>query len=240
MSKPILLAEYGSTAHGTSTEFSDRDYMGIAIEPIESAAGLTVWEGSQEHSAGRDVRSMVGDTDTTIYSLRRWARLAAKGNPTALTPLFVPSYVRIDALGERLVAERSLFITREAGRRFLGYMQSQREAMTGLRNKRTNRPELVHQFGFDTKFAYHMIRLGLLGIEMMKDGTMTLPMRDHKVETLMRIRRGEVDREWVLDYSWQLDDELKTAIDASPLPVTPDREAIDSLLVDLHLKAWLS
>ena len=35
-------------------------------------------------------RSGAGDLDLVIYSLRKWARLAAQGNPTVLLLLFVP------------------------------------------------------------------------------------------------------------------------------------------------------
>jgi uncharacterized protein len=33
----------------------------------------------------------VGDTDLVIYSLRKYLRLAVKGNPTVMLPLFAPA-----------------------------------------------------------------------------------------------------------------------------------------------------
>ena len=48
-----------------------------------------------------------------------------------------------------------------AAERFLGYMTSQRRAMTGESGAHTNRPELVAEFGYDCKFAMHALRLGV-------------------------------------------------------------------------------
>jgi len=49
--------------------------------------------------------------------------------------------------------------------------------MLGVRSH-TSRPELEAEHGFDAKFAMHMIRLGIQGIEYMESGKTTLPLAD--------------------------------------------------------------
>lgn len=213
MTKTILLCEYGSTAHGTNTPDSDRDHMGIYIESVDAVLGLNNEDTRHSSTAAKGSRSAAADTDTTLYPLRKWATLAARGNPTVLTPLFVNEHISITDDGRTLLRERGLFITAEAGHRFLGYMRSQRDAMTGMRNKRTNRPELVHTHGYDTKFAYHMIRLGMLGIELMQTGQ-------------------------VLDYSRQLEGVLERAIETTDLAAHPNIRRINELLIELQVNAW--
>ena len=88
----ILRATVGSTLHGLHHGGQDdRDEMAIFVEPPEFLVGLA-WRdrearaGSFEHYVERTqpegVRSGPGDLDLVAYSLRKWLRLALKGNPT--------------------------------------------------------------------------------------------------------------------------------------------------------------
>jgi predicted nucleotidyltransferase len=238
MSKTILSLEYGSRAHGTHTVDSDSDIMSIFVEDPGFVTGIDTIDTQASSTAGVSSRSGVGDTDETAYPLRKFAALAAHGNPTVLTAFFVPVYIEQTFMGRKLVVNRNLFLSKQAGARFLGYMRGQRDAMTGLKNKRTNRPELIHKFGYDTKFAYHMIRLGMQGIELMNTGRVSLPMIPFQIDELMSIRKGETSREDVLDYSWYLDEKLKSAIDWSDLPDAPDRAKINQLLHEIYMEVW--
>ena len=88
----ILRSVVGSGVHGIAIEGTDdHDEMGVYIEPPEYVLGLErqrddyVWRTQPE-----GVRSGHGDTDLMIYSLRKYLRLAIKGNPTVMLPLFAP------------------------------------------------------------------------------------------------------------------------------------------------------
>jgi len=61
------------------------------------------------------------------YSLAKYLRLAIKGNPTVMLPLFAPpeSLIVVTPLGEELRAMRKLFMSQQAVERFLGYVHSQ-------------------------------------------------------------------------------------------------------------------
>ena len=161
--------------HGTAVDGQDdRDEMGICIEPPEYVCGLEAFEQYIFRTQPEGHRSGPGDVDLTIYSARKWMRLAVQGNPTVLLPLFVSDHdviVRTE-LGDELRALAPSILSRRAGERFHGYLAAQRDRLLGVRGgKHTNRPELIEIYGFDTKYAMHMVRLGVQGVELLETGT---------------------------------------------------------------------
>src|SRR5512140_3155628 len=105
----ILRGLVGSTVHGLNVNdgIEDRDEMGVCVEPFEAAMALWapfeqfVYRSAAEREGRDDARSRAGDLDMIIYSLRKWVRLALKGNPTILLLLFTPDdqLVHCDQLG---------------------------------------------------------------------------------------------------------------------------------------------
>lgn len=237
----ILRATVGSNVHGVAVGADDRDELGVCIEPPECVIGLRHFETYVWRTKPEGVRSEAGDLDLTIHSLRKFARLAAKGNPTILMLLFVPSEHRVDndGIGSWLLSERQMFIARNAGRAFLGYLTAQKERLLGERGqKRTKRPELVEEYGYDTKYAGHMIRLGIQGIELLETGKITLPMPD--ADVVLAVRNGEWDLQKVLTRAGELERDLEDLLDTSPLPEKPNYAVIDDFLVNAYQEAWHS
>ncbi len=99
---------------------------------------------------------------------------------------FVPDdeIVAITDAGRELRDNADRIASRRAAERFLGYMTSQRRAMTAESGAPTNRPELVTQFGYDCKFAMHALRLGVQGIEYLSTGRITLPIPAASLEVV--------------------------------------------------------
>jgi predicted nucleotidyltransferase len=247
----ILRGTVGSTLHGLHHGGQDdRDEMGVFIEPPELALGLKLvrsgagagrFEHYVERTQPEGARSGPGDLDLVMYSLRRWLGLAAAGNPTVLLLLFSPPETLIvrtergDALRELAPA----IVSRQAGPRFLGYLQAQKERLIGSRGqKRVNRPELIAAHGFDTKYAMHVVRLGRQGIELMQTGRLTLPMAEPERSRIMAIRTGDVPEAEVVAEVERVEAELVRAIDESGLCEEPDRDAIDAFIVDAYREAW--
>lgn len=233
----ILRGVVGSTAHGTGLDGQeDRDEMGVFVEPAIHVCGLN----SVDHYIHRDqpegVRSQPGDLDLTLYSLRKFVRLATQGNPSVLILLWLPAYEKMTPLGEKLVALRSAFVSRDAGARFLGYLTSQKMALTGERNKKVSRPELVAKFGYDTKFAMHALRLGLQGIEYLTTSRISMPVREPDRETLRTIRRGEVSFPAALGLIEDAERRLRSIVDS--FIGFADRTRIDQFLVAAHEEHW--
>lgn len=263
----VLRGVVGSECHGIQLEGTgDTDMMGVCVEPPEYVIGLCRFEQHiyrtaeerQRHNSdadqryhGRTPRSEPGDVDLVIYSLRKYASLAAKGNPSILLLLFAePNHTT--TWGKRLQDNAHLFASREAGARFLGYLQAQRQRLLGERGQmRVTRTELVDRHGFDVKFASHAIRLGYQGGEFLTSGRITLPMDDGR-DYCLAVRRGEIPLSEVVEHIAILEEfvarlafgpsglngkrDLRDGL--SPLPERPDRTAIDKLLVEIYAEVW--
>jgi len=238
----VLRCQVGSGVFGVTVDGQeDRDEMGICVEPPEYVIGLRTFEQYVHRTQPEHSRSGPGDLDLTVYSLRKWMRLALDGNPTVLLPLFVPDrqIVAITDTGRELRARRDRILSRRAGSRFLGYLRAQRDRMEGVRGgKHTNRPELVDVHGFDTKFAYHMVRLGIQGVELLETGHLTLPMPEPDRTWLRELRRGEHTRAEALARAADLEERLAALCESSDLPEEPDHAWADRWLVDAHRRSW--
>lgn len=238
----VLRGLVGSTVHGTNVaNQDDRDEMAIAIEPPHYVIGMKHWETTVERTQPEGMKSGPGDLDLVIHSLRKYCRLAARGNPTMLLPLFLPEAAIMEAneIGRELIANRSMFLSRECGKAFLGYMIAQKNRLMGTQGGRHgSRPELVEQFGFDTKYAGHIIRLGYQGVELMTTGQISLPMPLVQRAEVLDIRTGHSTFDHVLSRAGRLEAQIRDLLDTSPLPEHPDEEEINSFLQDSYLKAW--
>jgi hypothetical protein len=175
------------------------------------------------------------------YSLRKWLRLALSGNPTVLLLLFSPpeSLLICTERGASLRSLAPAIVSRKAGPRFVGYMRTQKERLIGARGqRRVNRPELLEAHGFDTKYAMHVARLGLQGIELLSTGRLTLPMAEPDRSRVMAIRKGDVPLEEALTEIDKIEHQLHEAVEASPLRAEPDYERVDAFLVDSYRESW--
>jgi predicted nucleotidyltransferase len=242
----ILRTVVGSGVHGIAIAGTDdHDEMGVYIEPAANIVGLG---GSAKHFVFRTqpegARSGPGDTDLVSYSLHKYLRLATKGNPTALLPLYAPAdaVVSVTSLGEELRALAPKVLSRAAVHRFLGYLDAQRKRLLGhSKGKVPSRPELVARFGYDVKYASHALRLAYQGLEVARDARLTLPMPGVERERVLAVKRGDVRRlDDVLDeiasVQAQVEDLLATG--KTPLPEVPDVDAISDWAVSAHRRHW--
>lgn len=235
-SRAFLRSVVGSTVLGLSVEGSDRDEMGICIEPMELAMGVGAPFEQYTEDSG----------DFTIYSLRKWCRLALKGNPTVLGLLWVPSdadtMIRCTAKGSQLRDLAPCFVARQAGNSFLGYLQAQRMRMTGERGHgRHGRPreELVEQFGYDTKYAMHMLRLGFQGVELLQTGRISFPVPEPERLYLLDVRAGRISFQDCLTKAGELEAELKDLIKGgSPFQDQPNSAAVDEWMLRAYIRSW--
>ena len=241
----ILRATVGSEAHGLNLPGTDdHDEMGVCIEDVEDAICEPVFEqfiyrSAAEREQKHDAPSQPGDLDLTIYSLRKYLRLALQGNPTVLTLLFTKNVVRGDARGMRLQEMAPHIISRAAGKRYLGYLESQRMRLLGEKGqKKVNRPELEEKYGYDTKYAMHMLRLGVQGIELLTTGRITFPMPEGSRKWIRSVREGKVPLDEVLSTTGLYEREIKDLLDTSPLPEHPNTELVNSWMVGTYWDTW--
>jgi predicted nucleotidyltransferase len=247
-SNTILRVLTGSQAYGTSIDEgkpSDRDEKGVCIEPLEVFMGFNGFEQFEYRSAVErtgihDAKSEPGDLDLVIYSLHKFLRLALKGNPQIVEMFFLKSYVRCDANGMQLQELAPYIVSRQCGNAYLGYMQAQRMRLNGERGgKDVNRPELVEKYGFDTKYAMHVVRLGLQGIELLSSGTLVLPIPTEQARLLRGIRQGELSLQAVLEKAAALEEQLKCLIKGdSPIQDQPDRAYVEDWMINTYWRWW--
>ena len=244
----ILRAIIGSTAHGLHVEGADdRDEMGVCVEDIEFVAGLWnfeqyIYRTAHDRTGDRHAKSEPGDLDLTIYGLRKYLRLALDGNPTILNLLFVPPAqcaCRL-ARGAQLQELAPLIVSRKAAWRYLGYLTAQRQRLTGERGqKRVKRSGLEEEFGFDTKYAMHMLRLGYQGIELLETGRVSLPMCEPERNYLRGVRIGLVSLQDCLTRAGELETHLRDLGEgASPLPNRPNFSEVEQWAVSVYLENW--
>lgn len=242
----ILRTEVGSGLHGIAIAGTDdHDEMGVFIEPPECVIGL---RAPMDHYVFRTRpeghRSGPGDTDLVMYSLRKYLRLAIAGNPTVLLPLFAPAdsvYAATEA-GRELRTHGADFLSRKALRRFLGYMDGQRDRMLGIgrRSQTPNRPELVERFGYDVKYACHALRLAYQGLEIAEHGRLTLPMPESEREHVRAVKAGEYAQEAVLTAIAGLRERIVTLLDSgnTAVPEEPDLKTLSAWSIAAHRRHW--
>jgi hypothetical protein len=189
-------------------------------------------------TAADDRRNGPEDVDLTLYSLRRWAQLAAKGNATALHFLFADATAASSELWKMVQDERRLFLSKQSALQFLGFAGNQLRRITGEagRGAKGRRPEYESVYGYDTKAAMHCLRLYLECIELMRLGTITLPRPER--EFLIEARSGEWTLERFLLEAERLRLEAEDAAANSELPEKVNVAAISELVARVYLAGW--
>ncbi len=232
----------GSEAHGAKVHgYDDLDLYGVYIEPPDLALGVS--EGKVEHfvwsTAGNERKNTSDDVDLALYSLRKWARMAAKGNATALHFLFTPNIARNGEVWEKWIRPNShVFLSRQAGFHFQKFAEDQLRRLHGIgTGEKGLRLDLIEKHGYDTKAAMRTIRLLHEGIELMRTGSITLP-RPEK-ELLITIRTGhfgsllQVDR-----LAATLFGELEESRQNSHLPEEPSGPEVSRIVAAVYLEFW--
>jgi len=234
----IMLGIVGSTLHGLNVlGQDDHDEMGICIEPPEYVIGLKQFEQHVFRTKPEGIRSEAGDTDRTIYSLRKYVRLALKGNPTVQLLLYHPTPNPILPPAIELQRNAWRFISRRAGQAFLGYLVAQKQRLLGERGQMDiHRPELVEKYGYDTKYAMHMLRLGYQGVELLENRLISLPMREPDRKFIYDVRCGKHELDTVFTRTGQLEKDIEDLLDT--VPSEPDYEWANSYLIRTYLEWW--
>jgi predicted nucleotidyltransferase len=226
----------GSELHGAKVgRTDDTDIYGVYIEQPQDALGLHPREHFVWSTAGDGRRNGV---DVTLYSLRKWAGMAAKGNATALHFLFADPREIDTATWGKLQENSKLFLSRASAKQFLGFADSQFKRLTGEKGsgKKGHRPEYIGKYGYDTKAAMHGLRLLYECMELMQRGKITMP-RPEK-DLLIKVRSGAWTLKKVLAHAEALAAEVEDAVRSSPLPEKVDASAISHLVAQAHLEFW--
>ena len=112
----ILLGVGGSHAYGTNVTGSDVDIRGIALNTKEEILGAANFE-----------QVVNNETDTTIYSIRKIVSLLTSCNPNTIEILGLKPehYLYLSSVGQELLDNKKLFLSKRAKYSFGGYAFSQ-------------------------------------------------------------------------------------------------------------------
>ncbi len=112
----ILLGVGGSYAYGTNNENSDMDFRGITLNLPSDILGLTEFEQYEDDK-----------TDTVIYSFNKIVRLLLDCNPNTIELLGLDEdqYLIKTSLGQELLDNKDLFLSKRAAKSFGGYASAQ-------------------------------------------------------------------------------------------------------------------
>lgn len=235
----IQLFVGGSELHGAKVgQTDDTDLYGVYIEGPAQALGLDPREHFVWSTAGDERRNGPEDVDVTLYSLRKWAGMAAKGNATALHFLFAEPREVAPESWRKIQSNRELFLSRSSAKQFLGFADDQFKRLTGEKGsgKKGQRLEYIGKYGYDTKAAMHGLRLLYECLELMTHKCITLP-RPEK-DLLIEVRSGEWTLEQVLAKAQKLTKEVEGTLATSPLPEMVNRVAISQVVAEVHLEFW--
>jgi len=235
----ILKVMVGSKLYGTDTKESDADYVGVFIPNKEYVMGLKTCEQVEFRTNPSDSghRNTKSDIDMTLYSLPKFIKLCAENNPNILEVLFVDDKHKIfcNNYGQKLLNAFPLFVSKKAKHRFLGYVHSQRMKLLN-KNPIGDRKEYIEQFGYDVKFASHLIRLLVEGNELLLTGRLEFPIPHNRL--IRDIKEGKFTLEQILAKADQLESLSEELYVKSDLRHSPDYEAISDLQIELLEKFW--
>lgn len=173
--RTIYKCVHGSRAYGTSTPTSDLDVKGVCIEP--AAYHLGFLSRFEQHER---MQSKGNDHDLVIYSLKKFAKLAADCNPNIIEVLFVDDadVLFIDDYGDELRDNRKLFLSKKARWTFAGYAHAQLKRIKTHRAWLLNppkQPPTREEFGLPATNKVSKSELGLFENSLQKGTEITLP-----------------------------------------------------------------
>ena len=228
-----LLGYVGSLSHGTwrpntdPNSTDDKDIQGVCIAPIETYFGLQNFE---QKIVQKD------EWDSCVYEIRKYFRLLLNSNPNVMSLLWLEPhhYIFKSKVGQAILDNRDLFVSKQAHKSFNGYAFSQLQNIErGVFNGRlgARRKALYEKHGFDGKHAAHCIRLLRMGIEYLTEGKLHVLRPD--APELITIKDCQWTLEQVKDEARRLFALSDEAYVRSPLPNQPDRDGAERLLVNI-------
>lgn len=112
----MILGLGGSYAYGTNNEFSDIDFRGITLNMPSDLIGLSKFEQYEDD-----------DTDTVIYSFNKIVKLLLECNPNTCEILGLDEkhYLIKSPLGQELLDNSKIFLSKKAAKSFGGYAGAQ-------------------------------------------------------------------------------------------------------------------
>ena len=219
---------------------SDIDIRGVALNSKEEILLL--------QNFGQIVDE---NTDTTIYSFNKMVNLLCKANPNVMEQLGLNTehYLYIHPIGQVLLNNSKLFLSKRAVYSFAGYAKEQLKKMDNKSSRsfgedytgigRRNRYAAAHnKLG---KYMAHLIRLYYMCFDILENQKI-ITYREKEHDLLMNIRNGEyLDKNQqpissFYDLLSELEKRLEYDEKNTSLPETPDYQRINEFRMFVNEK----
>lgn len=229
----------GSRAYGCENTDSDTDIYGFCIPPkhiiFPHEAGMIQgfdknidqFNNWQQHHIYYQDKEYGFD----VYSIIRYFRLVADNNPNMVDSLFVPGHCVLfeTELARKVRENRNLFLSKKAYHTFHGYAHQQLHKMANKEKAGEKRKGYIEKYGYDVKFAYHLVRLTEECKQILEEGTLDL---QRKRELYKSIRRGDWTETQVREWYSEQEKYLEALYHKSELRNSPDEKALKELLIE--------
>jgi predicted nucleotidyltransferase len=169
--------------------------------------------------------------DFAIFSIVKYFQLAMENNPNMIDSLFTPArcVMHITRTGTIARENRRMFLHKGAWHKFKGYAYAQMSKITSKTNSSNPaRADAIARYGYDVKFAYHVVRLLCEVEQIMVEHDLDL---ERNREQLKSIRKGEWTLAQLQDWFTMKERTLEQAYSVSTLPHRPDEDAIKTVLL---------
>jgi len=201
----------GSRAYGLEDDNSDTDRRGIYLPPAELHWSLYGVPEQLEND----------ETQEAYWEIQKFIVLALKANPNVLECLYSPIVELATPLAQELLSMREAFLSKLVFQTYSGYVASQFKKMqTDIRN----------QGRVKWKHVMHLIRLLISGIDVLREGKVTVDVGTAR-DQLLAIKRGQVTFSDADAWRKSLQVEFEKAFKQTALPDRPDYERANALLI---------
>jgi len=237
----------GSNAYGVAdTSIRDKpadfDVYGFCVPPKDmifkhltgwipgfgpAPTGFDQWQ--RHHMMDEDALGRQGkEWDLTIFGIVKYFELLRGNNPNMIDSLFTAEnmVVHCTNVGRMVRDNRRLFLSKLCWKKFRGYAHAQLRKMND-KNPIGKRKEIIEKFGYDVKFAYHIIRLFDEVEQILLENDLDL-MRAREV--MKAIRRGDWTADEVRTWAMEKEVVLEKAYTNCKLPERPPVEPLRQLL----------
>lgn len=234
----------GSYAYNVSQDTSDIDIYGWCIPNKEIVfphlqgkianfdETFERFDQLQRHHINWNAK----EYDVTIFNIVKYFQLCMDNNPNMIDTLYVPEHCVIHSsdIGRKVRLHRSWFLHKGCFHKLRGYAFSQLKKAKE-KNPEGKRKAIVDKYGFDVKFASHVVRLSDECEQLLTQGDMDVT---RSCEMQKAIRRGEMPladiEKWFHAKELELE---KLYHNTTALPYSPDVDRLRTLLLEC-LEDW--
>jgi predicted nucleotidyltransferase len=236
------LTVMGSQAYAVANDDSDMDIYGWCIPARDyvfphlrgeiegfGTKGNRFEQFQMHHIVEKDYGK---EYDLNIYNIVKYFQLVMDNNPNMIDSLFTHQQcvIKSTKVSDHVRDNRKIFLCKKAWHTFKGYAYAQMHKMKIKEPDPTSvRYATIQKYGYDVKYAYHIVRLLNEVEQILNDQDLDLHRNN---DQLKDIRAGNWKAEQIEEYFTMKEASLELAYNNSTLRNRPDEPAIKKILLE--------